>query len=308
MTGGYLASQIRRWRIRPIIAFREYIFRDVVPQFSRLNERADQIASEYFNNAINQPAGEDCNGDLSGFAEDSHNHALSWYETMRSLRQTMLNLLAAGLFHLTEQQLAQLGNDAVFDNRRPRSASIGDIVKWYKSVLRLDLEQLSGWPLIDELRLVANTAKHAEGTSCAELRCLRPDLFCDPTFAQIYQGMGIKDYFENRQVSAPLAGEDLYVSEEILHSDLGTTHIEPGLDKLNVAPPRRGHRAKLHSVPQSSTTACRLPTSCRCGWMWAPILPAARSRPRKSAAACLRRSSRRNVKWRAYPRSSISHV
>jgi hypothetical protein len=216
MTGGYLASQIRQWRIRPIIAFREYIFRDVVPQFGRLNERADQIGNEYFETAINQPAGEDCDGDLSGFAEDAHDHALSWYEMMRSLRQTMLNLLAAGLFHLTEQQLAQLGNDAGFDDRRPKSAEIGDVVKWYKSVLHLDLKQLSGWPLIDELRLVANTAKHAEGKSCGELRNLRPELFCDATFAQIYQGMGINDYFVNRPVTAPLAGEDLYVTDQVL--------------------------------------------------------------------------------------------
>jgi hypothetical protein len=41
-------------------------------------------------------------------------------------------------------------------------------------------------------------------------------LFCDPTFAEIYQGMGIRDYLLNRPVSAPLAGEDLFVSEELL--------------------------------------------------------------------------------------------
>jgi hypothetical protein len=216
MTGGYLASQIRQWRIRPIIAFREYIFRDVVPQFSRLNERADQIAKEHFENAINQPVGEDCGGDLSGFTEDAQDYALSWYEMMRSLRQTMLNLLAAGLFHLTEQQLAQLGNDAAFDNRRPKEATLDEVVKWYGSVLRLDLKHLPGWPIIHELRLVANTAKHAEGKSSSELRNLRPELFCDPIFFQIYQGIGIKDYFLNRPVSAPLAGEDLYVSDERL--------------------------------------------------------------------------------------------
>ena len=216
MTGGYLASQIRQWRIRPIIAFREYIFRDVVPQFGRLNERADQIGNEYFEAAISQPAGEDCDGDLSGFAEDAHDHALSWYEMMRSLRQTMLNLLAAGLFHLTEQQLAQLGNDVGFDNRRPKEAALYEVVKWYGSVLHLDLKRLSGWPLIRELRLVANTAKHAEGKSSGELRNLRPGLFCDPKFAEIYQGMGIRDYLLNRPVSAPLAGEDLFISEELL--------------------------------------------------------------------------------------------
>jgi hypothetical protein len=36
MTGGYIDGQVRHGMIRPIIAFREYIFRDVVPQFSNL--------------------------------------------------------------------------------------------------------------------------------------------------------------------------------------------------------------------------------------------------------------------------------
>lgn len=99
---------------------------------------------------------------------------------MRSLRQTMLNLLATGLFHLAEQQLAVLGQDAGFENRQPKSTTLEDVVKWYKSTLRLDLRSLSEWPLIDELRLVANTAKHAEGKSSDDLRILRPELFCDP--------------------------------------------------------------------------------------------------------------------------------
>jgi hypothetical protein len=62
-------------------------------------------------------------------------------------------------------------------------------------MLHLDLKQLSGWPLIPELPLVANTAKHAEGKSSGELRSLRPELFCDSTFAQIYQGTASKTTF-----------------------------------------------------------------------------------------------------------------
>jgi hypothetical protein len=52
-----------------------------------------------------QPASEDFDGDTSGYAEDAQERGQSWYDLMRSLRQTMLNLLAAGLFHLIEQQL-----------------------------------------------------------------------------------------------------------------------------------------------------------------------------------------------------------
>jgi hypothetical protein len=216
MTGGYLSLQIRQRAIGPILAFREYIFRDVVPQFCNLDQRADQLGNEYYERAISQPADEDFDGDLSGFAEDAHDHALRWYEMMRSLRQTMLNLLAAGLFHLTEQQLASLGQDAGFENRQPNSTALDDLAKWYDSILRLDLHTFQGWPLIEELRLVANTAKHAEGRSSEKLRALRPQLFCDPVLEKMFEGTGVEEYFVNRPVAAPLAGEDLFVTESAL--------------------------------------------------------------------------------------------
>ena len=167
VTGGYLALQIRHPSHWLILTFREYILRDIVPHFRNLNERADQIGSEYYERAVSKPADEDFDGDLSGFAEDAHDHALSWYEMMRSLRQTMLNLLAAGLFDLAEQQLAVVGQDAGFQDRQPKNTKLEDLEKWYKSTLRIDLRGLSGWPLMDELRLVANTTKHAEGKTLA---------------------------------------------------------------------------------------------------------------------------------------------
>jgi hypothetical protein len=40
MNGGYLGMQIRQWIIRPIIAFREYAFSDILTSFTNLNERA----------------------------------------------------------------------------------------------------------------------------------------------------------------------------------------------------------------------------------------------------------------------------
>jgi hypothetical protein len=216
MTGGYLAHQVRQHAIRPVIAFREYVFRDVIPHFCNLNQRADQIASEYYDLAITGPVDEDCDGDTSQFAEEGHDQALSWYQMMRSLRQTMLNLLAAGLFHLIEQQLASLGQSAGFENRRPKSTKLQDVAEWFKSVLNLDLHGLKDWPLIEELRLVANTAKHAEGGSSKKLKALKSQLFCDPALDEMFKGAGFKEYLVNRPVVAPFAGENLFVTESAL--------------------------------------------------------------------------------------------
>ncbi len=138
MTGGYLSMQVRQRTIQPILAFREYIFRDVLPHFNNLNQRADRVGDEHYLCAVSQPAAEDFDGDVSGLAEDAQDHALSWYEMMRSLRQTMLNLLAAGLFHLTEQQLALLSQDAGFEGRQPKDSNVEIVAKWYLNTLRLE--------------------------------------------------------------------------------------------------------------------------------------------------------------------------
>jgi hypothetical protein len=73
----------------------------------------------------------------------------------------------------------------------------------------LNLENLSPWPQINELRLVANSVKHAEGKSTEQLRKLRPDLFENPILK--------KDETLNWLVSSPnvylpIGGEDVYLT------------------------------------------------------------------------------------------------
>ena len=58
--GAYFASQIRQRRVRPIIPFREYKFRDVVPQFSLAYSRRGlaprgEIAKGYLFERSNGP-------------------------------------------------------------------------------------------------------------------------------------------------------------------------------------------------------------------------------------------------------------
>jgi len=131
---------------------------------------------------------------------------------MAGLRQAMLNLFAVGLFHLVEQELADLCRDASFDVEPPRDAKIEVVAEWYRNHFALDLSQLASWPTIDELRLVANASKHAEGSAARQLRERRPELFHSPVLREIHAEAS----FPAWPIFRPLAGEDFYVTPETL--------------------------------------------------------------------------------------------
>jgi hypothetical protein len=219
MSGGYLGMQIRHCALRPIIVYRECIFREVLPAFANLNERAQRVANEYFNRIGAEPAGEYESVDMADVAEAAEDKALAFYEMMVPVRQTMLNLLAAGLFHLVEQQLADSCRDASFTVDRPNDTKLSVVADWYREHFLLDLTTLPSWALVDELRLVANAVKHAEGSATERLRAIRPELFRNPDYAAIDDELrkeGIEPL--RTPVLLPLAGEDLFVSEGLLRT------------------------------------------------------------------------------------------
>jgi hypothetical protein len=67
---------------------------------------------------------------------------------------------------------------------------------------------LSSWPLVDELRLVANVVKHGEGASAGRLRKIRPDLFVYPTLREDRSGVS------RLRVETTLFGQDFFVTDE----------------------------------------------------------------------------------------------
>lgn len=216
VTGSYLQSQIGGFIMEPVVVFREYIFSDVLPAFGNIEARADQMANDYYNRIGSQPAGEDCDIDMGSVAEDAQDYGVNWYQMMISLRQTMLNLLAAGLFHLVEQQLASISRDASFWAMPLKDTKLAVVAEWYSKYLRLNLMTLSSWPIIDELRLVANSVKHGEGSSMQQLRDLRPELFTNPVFAEIDKQLSLSANRTMRRVFAPLAGDEFFVTEKLL--------------------------------------------------------------------------------------------
>jgi hypothetical protein len=79
-----------------------------------------------------------------------------------------------------------------------------------KRQFNVEIGALGAWDELDILRLVANCAKHSEGSpadSCAKLRDRRPEFFTRPE---------LDPDFVCSEALQPLAGEGLFVTDEHL--------------------------------------------------------------------------------------------
>lgn len=213
VNGIYMAFRVRGGVLPYVRAYGDCVLNDLLPGFRDLEQRAQEVADTEFERLGSEPAGEDCDGDMSVAAETAQEQGQAFYETMSGLRQATLNLFAAGLFHLIEQQLADLCWDGAFRVPEPGDTKLSVVAKWYLRHFGIDLTRLKNWATIDELRLVANTVKHTEGGSAEALRARRPSIFQHPDLADFRQ---IPSAIAARPIRLPLAGDDLYVTEAMI--------------------------------------------------------------------------------------------
>lgn len=154
----------------------------LLPPFRDLETRAHAVSEEYFHN-------EDSSNftDPEDFADVAWAKGLEWFQETEAIRQGVVNLLSAGLYHLVEYQIRSCGALAVLG--------------W------TDTKALPSGNVINELRLVANVVKHADGKSADALRKISPDLFVYPALA----GYNLPPL--TKLLGSPLSGMGLYVSE-----------------------------------------------------------------------------------------------
>lgn len=184
----------------------------LLPAFADLEAKAEAMSAARFETLGATTASEECVTDMGDLAEDAEDAGITFYLTMTNLRQASLNLYAVGLYHLIEQQLASVCRDELFRGMpTPEDGSLRSLQTWYLEQLEYDLSKLSGWKSLDELRLVANTTKHAEGGSARQLKKRRPDLFHNPITADI---VSTHVWLQSvPSVDAPLAGDGLFVKD-----------------------------------------------------------------------------------------------
>jgi hypothetical protein len=201
-----MAWQIRHSVLPFVRVYGQWVDERIIPLASQLTAMADAVQKQAYDEIMSQPAGEDYSGDGSDEFEHAFDVGLSFYENISDMHQGTLNLFAAGLFHLIEQQLAHLTRDGAIDIEGP-DTKLHHIVEWYKLHFQIDLTQFPSWSLIEELRHVANTTKHAQGSSERQLRTIHPELFQNPL---LRNDPNISAF--PMPVHLPLGGDGLYVT------------------------------------------------------------------------------------------------
>jgi len=188
------------------------IFQRILPTFEAVENEAEQISNEKWECLIRQPGNPD-DDDLSDLAEEAIKEGVSYYIIMMDIRQGLLNNFAVGTWHLFEQ-------DLLFIHRRellkPHEENDEKLLKLCEITKRLkqngiDIEKFRAWDKLDELRLVANTVKHADGASCAQLKDRRPEIFIPPGAHSEHSRIQAPP---PAQIFKPLAGEDFYLMPE----------------------------------------------------------------------------------------------
>ena len=214
--GYYLAVRVANIMAPTVRAYGDCVRDYFLPVFDDLNSKADEVANKAYDELMRLPVTEDID-DPADAAEAATERGQEFYDTMFAMRQSTLNMFTAGLFHLLEQQLASLGEDATLQAMGVPLPEIklGEIATWYATYLTLDLTGFPEWAKIDdELRRIANAVKHGEGPAARHLRDLRPELFVDPRLEKF--GLAhLGRVSITRRISTPLAGDDLFVTTEV---------------------------------------------------------------------------------------------
>ena len=168
--------------------------------FDDLIAEADQIEKEEYCR-LSTISSDDCSDD-SEACEQAYFKGVDFYIATDAVRQGIINLMVAGLFHLFEQQAATLARE--LDRKGELSSSIFPWEKLKKILLKMkvDVSIFKSHALLDELCLAANTAKHGDGPASAKLRSVNPSLFHEIELPSIAFHMPLR----------PLVGEGLVLS------------------------------------------------------------------------------------------------
>ena len=170
-----------------------------------IEEESEKITAEKWEEFMSQPGtGEEDPGD---FVDPALNAGISHFGLMMGIRQGLLNLFAIALYHAFEQQMMLFHRKNVLNYNEENDPKLFTIPKFKRRLqhLGIKIDDLASWQKIEELRLVANTVKHAEGGSSNKLRDIRSDLFKDPNMSDI-------SMYSAPPIFQPLFGDGLYLS------------------------------------------------------------------------------------------------
>lgn len=181
----------------------------LLPTFANVDDEAKEKTSKEWER-LNQECF-DPNIDGSDLAEWAENAGINHYLNMTSMEQALTNMFAMTLYHIFEQHMMEFHRREVL-NHQKRSDNKYFKQKIFKDALKnngVDIESFSSWKDIEELRHLANTVKHADGSSSEKLYELNKDLFNSDFIQNSDDFSFLGD--TKPSVYKPLTGDDFYV-------------------------------------------------------------------------------------------------
>jgi hypothetical protein len=207
------AFWIRDFFLPQLKYLKEALMNRLIPTFDTIAEEGEQVSREAWDAA----AGASWDGDILEPSVD-WDPGVDHYLNLMATRQSIINLCAVAIRHLFEQQCLMLLRRDLLPRRDELNPALANMSEFKRQLnnRRIDLASLDSWSILDELRLVSNVVKHAEGDSAAELRILRPEMFVHPDDRDSPPSFG--DHHIIDELFQPLAGTDLYVTESDLNA------------------------------------------------------------------------------------------
>jgi len=184
----------------------------LLPSFGSIEAESDEASKAEWERLHTLSGPEDA--DMGALAEQAYEAGIAHFSMTTGLQQGLQNMFAVALLHLFEQQMFIFHRREVLHPSEDRDTKLICQREFQKRLMGygIIIESFRSWALLKELRLVANTVKHAEGDSAFILFQIRPDLFSPSN-----------SVFENTpwpkasaRVFSPIMGEDIYISTEQL--------------------------------------------------------------------------------------------
>lgn len=212
----FWSSFFRESFAEQIHTFCEVFEERVLHVFSNAETEAEEAAEREYQRLGSLPSGEyGPEIEMEEAAESAQEAGLAHYEMLIAANQTFLNLAAAALYHMFEQQLLVFHRRQVLQPSEEYDQKLStDLGAFFKKLVAggITVNALPAWAIVEELKLAANTIKHGEGQSARRLRDVCPRLFTPPTL----HGTQWETTYFHGTVSQPLAGTDIFVTTDDL--------------------------------------------------------------------------------------------
>ena len=179
----YIPEETKEYLKAEIAAYVEIYFQKLLPVFEDIENEADKKSAEFYNKFMSMPAYDDCI-DPASIAEEALEIGIEHYSYLKLGKYHLIATWHTTLYQLWEQQsrlflFREMSHVFNIDFKTFCTNGIDDIKKKFKDH-NVNIENLSCWPQVDELRLLCNVIKHGDGSSAKKLRDINPDLFKKP--------------------------------------------------------------------------------------------------------------------------------